>query len=129
MNEYMSNLFDTVKKEFPNVTFEQVYSGHIVDVEGTKLYVDLVDEINNEEEFTCEMDSRSFPQDPLYPTLTPGCIFYWYIGYSDNNKDKLFSLIRMSQAVWTEEMIAQAKVEAEKLYTLMGEAPMLNDPK
>jgi hypothetical protein len=125
MNEYMSNLFESVKKEFPNVTFEQFFSGHIVDVEGTTLYVHLEDETNEEEELSAEMDVRSFPQDPLYPTLTPGCIFYWYIGYCDNDKDKLFSLIRMNQEVWTEEMIAQSKVEAEKLYALLGEAPTL----
>lgn len=118
----MQKLVNEVKKEFPNVTLEQIFSCHIQDIEGSTVYVHLSDETNGEEDMVGEMDIKHFPKDPLYPELKPGCIFYWYIGYEDS-EDNAFSLIRMSQAVWTQEMIDNAKKMAE------GWRDLFKDPK
>jgi len=115
----MINLVEQIQKEFPDVRLEQIFSGHITEVEEEKVYVQLHDESYGDEDLIGEIDKEAFPKDPLYPTLQPGNIFYWYIGF-EGNDEKPFSLIRFSQATWTQEMLDKINDEAEKLHSLLN---------
>jgi hypothetical protein len=119
MNDYMSKLVNEIEKEFPTVNLEQVFSGHITEIVGSSVFVQLHDETHGDEDLTGEIDLISFPQDPLYPTLSPGNIFYWYIGF-EGHEENPFSLIRFSQETWTQEMIDKIKQEAETMYSLLN---------
>lgn len=119
MNEYMKKLVDEVQKEFPTVNLEQVFSGHITEIVGSSVFVRLHDETYGDEDLVAEMDLISFPKDPLYPKLQSGNIFYWYIGF-EGKDEKPFSLIRFSQATWTQEMLDKIKQDAETMYSLLN---------
>ena len=119
MNDYMRKLVSEIEKEFPTVNLEQVFSGHITEIVGSSVFVQLHDETYGIEDLTAEMDLSAFPKDPLYPTLKPGNIFYWYIGF-EGHEENPFSLIRFSQETWTQEMLDKIKEEAEKLYGLLN---------
>lgn len=118
MNDYMRKLVSEIEKEFPTVNLEQVFSGHITEIVGSSVFVQLHDETYGIEDLTAEMDLVAFPIDPLYPTLKSGNIFYWYLGFEGSDENP-FSLIRFSQEIWTQEMIDKSKEEAEKLYELI----------
>jgi hypothetical protein len=126
MEKYMQELVDQVQKEFPKVTLEQVFSGHIAELDGSRVFVELHDETYGIEDLSAEMDLISFPVDPLYPKLEPGNIFYWYLGFEETD-DKPFSLIRFSQATWTQEMINKIKEEAEDLMKILGDSKTLDE--
>lgn len=119
MNEYMKKLVDEVQKEFPTIDLEQVFSGHITEIVGSSVFVQLHDETYGDEDLVAEMDLTAFPKDPLYPTLQPGNIFYWYIGF-EGSDEKPFSLIRFSQETWTQEMLDKIKQDAETMYSLIN---------
>lgn len=114
MHEQVKKLVNEIQKEFPKLNLEQVFSGYINEIVGSSVFVTLHDETYSDEDLVAEMDLISFPQDPLYPKIEPGNIFYWYIGF-EGGDDNPFSLIRFSQECWTQDMLDKVKQDAEKM--------------
>lgn len=116
MKKYMQELIDEVKKDFPTVVLEEVYEGHITELDEKRAWVDLED-VYSQEEFMAEIKLDLFPVDNINYPLQLGTIFYIYLGYYKvDGKKENFQLIRLNQKVWTEEMLTQIKKEAAELF-------------
>lgn len=116
----MTEQIEQFKKQFPLRDIQQIYSGYISDI-STKCYNVYLKDCTGNEDLTAEMYKDKFPE----PNLPLGRIFYWFLGVDENNNG--FAHIELSKAAWTQEMIEQSRVEAQKLYKLLNNKNKLAD--
>lgn len=109
---------DLATFQLKNVTIDLIFRGYIEDIEGEDIFVHLTDitqqythNTEPNEDLIASVSREQFPQDAK---LDVGTIFYMYLGKTIGDKE--VHEIILSRAVWTSEMIAKAKEEADEMY-------------
>jgi hypothetical protein len=105
-----------------NILIDLVFRGYVEDIENDDIFVHLTD-MTNEHLLTHEPNedliaSIAREKFPSHSKLEIGTIFYMYLGKKIDEKEH--DEIILSRAVWTAEMIAQVKEDAEKMYQFLN---------
>lgn len=120
MNEYIQNLVNQVKEDFPLIDIQEVYEGWVEDIYDDAYSVRLIDCIETEE-FSAEIHKSNFPDGEV----KLGTIFYWYLG--EDKTGKAFSEIRFTTEVWTQEQLDKADMQAKKMMASFKPARIAED--